>query len=402
MKHGKKNARRYIVAASIGALLSAGVATGAYAGTAAEPSAPAYQPEMVQALAETLGVSEKAAVERLDREARERDRFAELRKHRVDTLGAFFTADGSLVVNAADAGAAKEVRAAGLKARVPERGEDELDRIKAQLDAKALKSAPAGVSAWSVDLASDTVTVEVNGASDAATRSFLRAAKSNGDAVRVIKGQEKLETQAVVPPGSRMTFNGYLCSVGYGAKDRSGRQVLVTAGHCIEDLPALAYNGTRFAKGTHTRFALGTRSVDMGIATVDAGHSIGLDITTYGRAGTVPVKGSKRAPSGAALCKSGQTTGWTCGKVGSYNVSVTYTDQNGGPDTVVTGLASSSVCTQGGDSGGAYVSGDQAQGLTSGGPMNQRCTGQVNSPGSSYFQPLNDALAYYGLTLNTK
>lgn len=407
MKHSrKKNARRYIVAASIGALLSAGVATGAYAGTTEEPSAPAaapaYQPEMVKALATTLGVSEKAAVERLDREAEQQDRFAELREDRVSTLGAFFTKDGSLVVNAADAGAAKEVRAAGLTARVPERGESELDRIKAQLDAKALKSAPAGVSAWSVDLASDTVTVEVNGDSDAATRSFLKAAKSNGDAVRVVKGQEKLETQAVVPPGSRMTFNGYLCSVGYGAKDRNGKQVLVTAGHCIEDLPALAYNGTRFAKGTHTRFALGTRSVDMGIAAVDAGNSIGLDVTTYGRAGTVPVKGSKRAPSGAALCKSGQTTNWTCGKVGSYNVSVTYTDQNGGPDTVVTGLASSSVCTQGGDSGGAYISGDQAQGMTSGGPSNQRCNGQVNSPGSSYFQPLDDALAYYGLTLNTK
>ncbi|MBD2827888.1 MULTISPECIES: S1 family peptidase [Streptomyces] len=410
MKHGKKNTRRYIVAASVGALLSAGVATGAYAGTTGESSAPAsapvsapaYQPEMLKALATTLGVSEKAAAERLDREADQRDRFAELRKDRVETLGAFFAQDGSLVVNAADAEAAEDVRAAGLRARVPERGEGELDRIKAQLDAKALKSAPAGVSAWSVDLASDTVTVEVNGASDAATRSFLTTARSNGDAVRVVKGQEKLETQAVVPPGSRMTFNGYLCSVGYGAKDRNGKQVLVTAGHCIEDLPALAYNGTRFAKGTHTRFALGTRSVDMGIASVDAGNSIGLDITTYGKAGTVPVKGSKRAPSGAALCKSGQTTGWTCGKVGSYNVSVTYTDQNGGPDTVVTGLASSSVCTQGGDSGGAYVSGDQAQGMTSGGPTNQRCSGQVNSPGSSYFQPLDDALAYYGLTLNTK
>ncbi|MEW1628851.1 S1 family peptidase [Streptomyces sp. NPDC089173] len=401
MKHGKKNARRYIVAASIGALLSAGVATGAYAG-AAESAPLKYQPEMVQALATTLGVSEQEAVERLDREARQQGRFAKLRAEKVSTLGAFFAKDGTLVVNAADAEAAKEVKAAGLAARVPERGESELNRIKAQLDAKALKSAPAGVSAWSVDLASDTVTVEVNGASDAATRTFLKAAKSNGDAVRVVQGQEKLETQAVVPPGSRMTFNGYLCSVGYGAKDRNGKQVLVTAGHCIEDLPALAYNGTRFAKGTHTRFALGTRSVDMGIASVDAGHSIGLDITTYGKVGTVAVRGSQRAPQGSALCKAGQTTGWTCGKVGSYNVSVTYTDETGGPDTVVTGLASSSVCTQGGDSGGAYVSGNQAQGMTSGGPIGQRCNGQVNSPGSSYFQPLDDALKYYGLTLNTK
>ncbi|CAM5282250.1 serine protease [Streptomyces badius] len=162
------------------------------------------------------------------------------------------------------------------------------------------------------------MTVEVNGDTDAATRSFLKAAKSNGDAVRVVKGQEKLETQAVVPPGSRMTFNGYLCSVGYGAKDRNGNQVLVTAGHCIEDLPELAYNGTRFAKGTHTRFALGTRSVDMGIAAVNAGHSIGLDITTYGKApfrsgaasGPPPVRRSAspaRPPSGPAA-RSVRTT----------------------------------------------------------------------------------------------
>ncbi len=40
--------------------------------------------------------------------------------------------------------------------------------------------------------------------------------------------------------------------------------------------------------------------------------------------------------------------------------------------------------------------------MTSGGPTGQRCNGQLNSRGSSYFQPLDDALAYYGLTLNTK
>jgi hypothetical protein len=81
------------------------------------------------------------------------------------------------------------------------------------------------------------------------------------------------------------------------------------------------------------------------------------------------------------LCKSGRT----CGRVDSYNVSVTYSDPDGGPDTVVTGLGSSSVCTQGGDSGGAYIFGNQAQGMTSG----------------AYFQPLDDALSHYGLSLNT-
>jgi hypothetical protein len=138
----------------------------------------------------------------------------------------------------------------------------------------------------------------------------------------------------------------------------------------------------------------------MGVALVDSDDSVATQVGTWGNGANIAVRGSKRAASGASLCKSGQTTGWTCGAVGSYNVSVTYKDEHGGPDTVVTGLATSSVCTEGGDSGGAYISGNQAQGMTSGGPIGQQCWG-TNSRGSSYFQPLDDALSYYGLTLNT-
>ncbi|MFD5751369.1 S1 family peptidase [Streptomyces sp. NPDC127033] len=390
--------RNILAAAAAGALLSVTVVTGAQAG---EQTAERYDPAMVKALATSLGVSETAAVDRLDRQADQQAELSELDRQGVATDGAFFDRAGTLVVNAADARAGERIEDAGLTPRVAEHGRAALDRIKAELDSKALRQTPAGVTAWSVDLASDTVTVEVNSAKSAAAQSFLKAARAHGDAVRVIEGQEKLSTQAVVTPGDEMSFNGYVCSVGYGARDASGRQYLVTAGHCIEDLPVLSYKGTRFAKGTSTRFAVGSRSVDMGIAAVDSGNSIATQVGTYGSAGTVAVQGSKRASSGAALCKSGRTTFWTCGKVNSYNVTVTYSDANGGPDTVVTGLGSSSVCTQGGDSGGAYISGNQAQGMTSGGPSAQRCTGSVNSPGSSYFQPLDDALSYYGLTLNT-
>ncbi|MEV8290203.1 MULTISPECIES: S1 family peptidase [Streptomyces] len=393
--------RKYLVAAVTGVLLSASAVTGAQA---ADPSgatgqAPRYQPEMVAALAKTLGGSEQEAVDRLDHEASQQRELAAVNKQGIKTDGAFFTKAGTLTVNAPDARSAAQVEDAGLTARVPEHGKSALDRIKSELDAKAVKQVPVGVSSWSVDLASDTVTVEVSSDSGAAARSFIKAAGKHGDAVRVIRGQERLETQAVVPPGSRMTFNGYICSVGFGARDAAGKQYLVTAGHCIEDLPDLAYNNVKFAKGTNSRFAVGTRSVDMGIAAVDAEDSIGTQVTTYGQAGNVAVRGSTRASQGSAMCKSGQTTQWTCGTVGSYNVTVTYTDANGGPDTVVTGLGSSTVCTEGGDSGGAYISGNQAQGMTSGGPIGQNCTG-VNTRGSSYFQPLTDALSYYKLTLN--
>ncbi|MEV7192765.1 S1 family peptidase [Streptomyces sp. NPDC093510] len=402
------HSRRYRFAA-VAALLSASVVVGTQATAQAQApvkdAAPAarYQPEMVRALAASLGVSEKAAVERLDRQDAQQTRLAELRKSGISEDGAFFDASGRLTVNADDKADVPAIEKAGLDARVPARGQDKLDGIKARLDAAAARRTPAGVVDWSVDLASDKVTVKVNSDRRAAAKAFLAKAATYGSAVRIVRDQEKRAPQAAIAPGSKMTINdtsGW-CSVGYGARDRSGKQYLVTAGHCVEGLPTLRYGGTAFAKGSHTRFGVGTNSVDMGVAAIGSGHSITTKVGTWGQAGNVAVNGSRRASSGATLCKSGATTGWTCGKVGSYNVSVTYVDQNGGPDTVVTGLATSSVCTEGGDSGGAYISGNQAQGMTSGGPLNQQCTGGVNSRGSSYFQPLDDALSYYGLTLNT-
>lgn len=398
--------RKTLVAVAVGALLSVASVTGAQAGeqtaeqTAAR-TAERYDPAMIKALATSLGVSEQAAADRLDRQTAQQNELSKLARQGVPTNGAFFDKAGSLVVNTTGAKSEQRVEDAGLTSRVPEHGQAVLDRIKAELDAKALGRTPTGVTAWSVDLASDTVTVNVSSAKSAAAKSFLRAARAHGDAVRVVEDQQELTTQAVVTPGDEMAFNGFVCSVGYGARDSSGKQYLVTAGHCIEDLPVLTYQGTRFAQGTNSRFALGRDSVDMGIAAIDSGNSIATQVGTYGEAGTVAVQGSRRAATGADLCKSGRTTGWTCGQVRSYNVTVTYTDANGGPDTVVTGLGSSTVCTQGGDSGGAYISGNQAQGMTSGGPATQRCDGSVNSPGSSYFQPLDDALSHYGLTLNT-
>ncbi|WP_203634705.1 S1 family peptidase [Streptomyces sp. SID10815] len=395
-----------MVATAAGTLLSAAVATGATAQAAPSPTAPRYQPAMVAALAHSLGVSETAAVARLDHQAAQQAELGELNHAGVATDGAYFTTDGKLTVNVSSAAAAAQVRQHGLTARVPQRGEHALNRIKASLDTQALHNAPEGVASWSVDLPSDTVTVHVDPSrTSAAAKSFLKAAASHGSAVRVVRDGQSLGPQSTIYPGSPMTWTNnkgsWVCSVGYGAHDSSGRQYLVSAGHCVADLTDLYNNKAHFAKGVASRYKLGTRSVDMGLAQVDSDDSIATQVGTWGTGANIAVKGSKRAASGASLCKSGQTTGWTCGAVKSYNVSVTYIDEHGGPDTVVTGLGSSSVCTEGGDSGGAYISGNQAQGMTSGGPTDQQCSGGTNSRGSSYFQPLDDALSYYGLTLNT-
>ncbi len=397
-----RNPRKFCLAAA-GVVLSASTVLGTQTMAQAQDAAPTprYQPEMIRALAASLGVSEKAAVDRLARQDAQQATLTGLQKRGISGDGAFFDASGKLTVNAGGRAEAARIEKAGLDARVPARGQAELDRIKAELDRSAADKAPSGVVAWAVDLPSDTVTVKVNNVRGAAARAFIAKAAAHGSAVRIERGQEKLEAKAAIYPGSKMTFNNTTqwCSVGYGARDSSGRQYLVTAGHCVTN--TLRYDGAAFAQGYKTRYALGTRSVDMGILTINSGHSITTSVGTWGNSNPVAVRGGSRASSGASVCKSGATTGWTCGTIGSYNNTVTYVDLNGGPDTVVSGLATSSVCVEGGDSGGAYISGNQAQGMTSGGPTNQQCTGGVNSRGSSYFQPLDDALRYYGLTLNT-
>jgi len=53
------------------------------------------------------------------------------------------------------------------------------------------------------------------------------------------------------------------------------------------------------------------------------------------------------------------------------------------------------VCAEPGDSGGSWLSANQAQGVTSGG------SGNCSTGGTTYYQEINPILATYGLTLIT-
>jgi streptogrisin C len=104
---------------------------------------------------------------------------------------------------------------------------------------------------------------------------------------------------------------------------------------------------------------------------------------------TVQVTGSVQALVGAAVCRSGSTTGWHCGKVEQHDTSVSYAEGK------VDGLTQTTVCAEPGDSGGPYVAGVQAQGVTSGG------TGDCKNGGTTFYQPINPLLSDFGLTLKT-
>ena len=108
-----------------------------------------------------------------------------------------------------------------------------------------------------------------------------------------------------------------------------------------------------------------------------------------GDGGTVPVVGARVAIEGASVCRSGSTTDWHCGLIQQRDASVTY------PQGTVFGLTRTNVCAEPGDSGGSFISIDQAQGVTSGG------SGDCSAGGTTYFQPIGPILTAYGLSLRT-
>src|SRR3546814_2589242 len=83
----------------------------------------------------------------------------------------------------------------------------------------------------------------------------------------------------------------------------------------------------------------------------DAGNN--LQPTVYGWGmGDVTVTGHAEAPIGAAICRSGRTTGWHCGAIQAKNVTVNYSSGE-----TVLNLTQTTACPEGGDSGGSYISG---------------------------------------------
>jgi hypothetical protein len=371
-----------------GALLTAGAAVGAVFLAPSATAAPQYDSAMVEALAVELGTTPSQAAARLDQQQRLTGKLATLQAEGVSTDGAYFDRTGALIVATSSP---DKVKSAGLTPRAAVRGERALNQLSAEVE-RAIGAEVTQVQSWGPDLERDQVVVTVEpSASDALV---TRLSALNGVAVE--RGAARVVPQADVVPGRIMDLvPGTNCSLGFTGT-RNGAKVMLTAGHCVEGNPdVLDANGTHIGKGAGTRFP----SVDMGIMNIDAEDTPRGYVDTR-NGSTVAIRGMSKAPVGTAICKAGNTTGWTCGKITHYNQSVRYSSES----VTTTGLARATVCTEGGDSGGAYISGNTAQGMTSGGPGNAECgfNQGANATGFySFYQPVVDAANFYGVTLTT-
>jgi len=305
--------------------------------------------------------------------------------------GSYIDAEsGALVVNVVDIASARTVRAAGATAKVVERSTAEL--VSSERSARA--RAGSGV----VSSYADPVTNQVVLTVPTAQVSEVRAEVAGLDGILVKGTNARTTTQANVYGGQQIEFSGYVCSLGFNAT-RGGSQVFITAGHCGEGYQTFRKNGTTL--GTTQAYSFPGNDYAYSSLT-SSWTGIGA-VDLYDGVNARRVTGYSNAPVGTAVCKSGRTTGWTCGSVQAKNVTVNYTNGDGTYSTVG-GLTQSNTCTEGGDSGGSWMASTMAQGVTSGGAgygPNAVCGQKVGQPNVAYFQPVGEIVSAYGLTLKT-
>lgn len=283
------------------------------------------------------------------------------------------------LVGTTDQAQAALISASGAKPVLVGRSLNELDQVKAVLDTKTGEAA-AAVRSWYVDPSSNTVVIESQDVAGAAA--LIEESGADASAIRTVRVSAGYEPRDVTRGGDEFRRNvsgGYvLCSIGFAVDGG-----FVTAGHCgANGQNVQGFNGAELGTYRGSTFP----GNDYAWVQTNGNWDVQANVNNY-NGGAVAVNGSNEAAVGASTCRSGRTTGWRCGNIKAKNVTVNYSD---GP---VYGMTTTSACVEGGDSGGSFISGNQAQGVTSGG------SGNCTSGGDSLFQPLNPILQKYGLRL---
>lgn len=366
----------------LGLVGACALATALAGGTpaASEPApapAPVSADGLVAAMQRDLGLTEAQALTRLRQEsvAMAADESARTAAGAAYGGSWFDPASGKLVIGLSSQENAKAVRATGADVVSVPRPLAELDAVKAKLDAV---KAPRDVASWSVEPRTGSVVVTVRRGGNVAD--FLAAARKLGPVtVREIDALPTTFAAGTVGGDPYIINNSVRCSIGFSVQGG-----FVSAGHCGGAGASVnGWDGSWMGNFAASSFP----GNDYSFIRIGGGWwTVGV-VLGWGTVPDRPVRGSAVAPVGSSICRSGSTTHWHCGTVLGMNETVNY--QQG----AVYQMTHTNVCAEPGDSGGSYITGEQAQGMTSGG------WGNCSSGGETWFQPVNEVLGAYGLSL---
>ncbi|KAL1597679.1 hypothetical protein SLS59_007377 [Nothophoma quercina] len=349
-------------------------------------AANSLHPEILAAMKRDLGLDAEQAHVRVARELKATEVIEQLRTSTGNSFGGAWLVDGELKVAVTDEALKSEVDAAGATALVVDTPLSKLEDAKKALDNLDIESAlgkrseeASGIAAYYVDVASNKLVLE---ALSSSTAQAAELAKKVG----LVEGEFEVRTVNALPTTFATVRGGDAYYINRSARCSVGFSVttgFVSAGHC----GTTGNTATTSAGATLGTFAGSSfPGNDYSYIRGSSGNTFSGTINNYA-GGTITVSGSTAAAVGASICRSGSTTGVHCGTVRALGASVTYSEGR------VTGLTQTNVCAEPGDSGGSFYSGSQAQGVTSGG------SGDCTSGGVTYFQPVNEILSVYGLTL---
>ncbi|MCG5440475.1 S1 family peptidase [Micromonospora foliorum] len=237
-------------------------------------------------------------------------------------------------------------------------------------------------TAWGLDPATGRMTLTVD---DTVAPTELTALRAVADRAGVLLRREPGKLRPLIAGGQAIYGGGARCSLGANARSGSTYYV-ITAGHCTT-AAATWYADSAQTTVLGTRTATSYPTNDYGLIRYTGRIAHPSAVYTY--PGLLTINGPGNAYIGQAVCRSGSTTGVRCGSVTGLNQTVNYSTG------VIYGLIRTNICAEPGDSGGPlYVaSTGTILGILSGG------TGNCTAGGTTYYQPIAEVLAAYGLTL---
>jgi streptogrisin B len=232
-------------------------------------------------------------------------------------------------------------------------------------------------TAWAVDSKTNRVVVTVDSTvSQAEIAKIKSQAGGTADAITIkhTAGQFK----KLITGGDAIYGGAYRCSLGFNVHSGSTYYFL-TAGHCGEVASTWYSNsGHTTVLGTNVGYSFPTNDFALVKYTnTSIAHPSAVGSQTISSAATPSV--------GTTVYRRGSTTGTHSGRVTALNATVNY-----GSGDIVYGMIQTTVCAEGGDSGGPLYAGTVAYGLTSGG------SGDCTSGGTTFFQPVTEALSAFG------
>ncbi|MDQ8702970.1 S1 family peptidase [Streptomyces sp. LHD-70] len=244
----------------------------------------------------------------------------------------------------------------------------------------AVLAADVAGTAWNVDPKTKRVLVTADSTvSRAEINKIKREAGTNAGALKIERTPGKFSK--LLSGGDAIYASSWRCSAGFNVRSGS-TYYFVTAGHCTDGAGTWYTNSAR------------TTTIGPTAGSSFPGNDYGLvrysntGLSHPGTVGGRDITSAADATVGMSVTRRGSTTGTHSGSVTGLNATVNY----GGGD-VVYGMIRTNVCAEPGDSGGPLYSGSRAIGLTSGG------SGNCSSGGTTFFQPVKEALSAYGVSV---